>query len=116
MKKGKAVATNPSSQKDHASIMVIEEDSAAVAPTRPDELITLQPQGGSRWLVQHMPHSSNTPIGHQSDIPSATRSMEGKASAVQAVTESAESAESESVAESVAVPETELAVWIWGFG
>ena len=33
-KKGKAVATDP-------SIMVLEEDLALEAPTRPDELITL---------------------------------------------------------------------------
>ena len=45
VRKGKAVATNPSPQKDYASIMVIEEDSAAQYPTRPDELITLQPGG-----------------------------------------------------------------------
>ena len=60
-------------------------------------------------MVQHMPHSSNTPIDRQSDIPSATRSMEREASVVQAMTEPAESAEP-AVAESVAVPETELAV------
>ena len=59
MRKGKAAATDPFPQKDHASIMVIEEDSAAAAPTRPDELITLQPQDGSRWLVQHVPHSGS---------------------------------------------------------
>ena len=41
VRKGKAVATDPSPQKDHASIMVIEEDLAAMAPARPDELITL---------------------------------------------------------------------------
>ena len=98
--KGKAMATGPSSQKDHASIMVIEEDSAVVAPTRPDELITLQPQDGSRWMVQYMPHSGNTLINHQSNIPSTTRSVEGEASVVQAVTESTES---------VAASETESA-------
>ena len=43
-KKGKAVATNP-------SIMVLEEDLAVEAPTKPDELITLQPGSGSRWFV-----------------------------------------------------------------
>ena len=43
VRKGEAVATDPSLQKDHASIMVIEEDPAAVALTKPDELITLQP-------------------------------------------------------------------------
>ena len=37
-KRGKAVATDP-------SIMVLEEDQALEAPTRPDELITLQPEG-----------------------------------------------------------------------
>ena len=37
-KKGKAVAVDP-------SIMVLEEDLAVEAPTRPDELITLQPGG-----------------------------------------------------------------------
>ena len=80
--------------------MVIEEDSVAVAPARPDELITLQPQGRFRWLVQHMPHSGSaaggsTLISRQSGIPSTstTRSMEEEASVVQAVTESAESAE-----------------------
>ena len=41
VRKGKAVVMDPSPQKDHASIMVLEEDLAAVAPTRPDELITL---------------------------------------------------------------------------
>ena len=40
-RKGKAVATDPSPQKDHDSIMVIEEDSVAMAPIRPDGLITL---------------------------------------------------------------------------
>ena len=44
-RKGKAVATDP-------SIMVLEEDPTAAVPTRPDELITLQPEGGSRWYVQ----------------------------------------------------------------
>ena len=39
-KKGKTMAMDPSLGKDHASIMVIEEDSAAAAPIRPDELIT----------------------------------------------------------------------------
>ena len=63
VRKGKAVATDPSPQKDHAFIMVIEEDSAAAAPTRLDELITLQPQGRSRWFVQHMPHSGSTARG-----------------------------------------------------
>ena len=51
VRKGKAVAMDPSPQKDHASIMVLEEDSATADPSRPDELITLQPQGGSRWFV-----------------------------------------------------------------
>ena len=51
VRKGKAVATDPSLQKDHASIMVLEEDSVATDPFRPDELITLQPQGRSRWFV-----------------------------------------------------------------
>ena len=64
VRKGKAVATDPSPQKDHASILVIEEDSAAVTPTRPDELITLQPHGGSRWLVQHMLHSGSATSGN----------------------------------------------------
>ena len=50
VKKGKVVAMNPSLRKDHLSIMVLEEDSAAT-PTGPDELITLQPEGGSRWFV-----------------------------------------------------------------
>ena len=40
-RKGKAVVTDPSLQKDHASIMVLEEEPAAVATTRLDELITL---------------------------------------------------------------------------
>ena len=47
VKKGKAVVTDPSLQKDHTSIMVLEEDLAAT-PTKPDELITLQPEDGSR--------------------------------------------------------------------
>ena len=34
VRKGKVVATDPSPQKDHTSIMVLEEDSAAT-PTRP---------------------------------------------------------------------------------
>ena len=50
---------DPSPQKDHASIMVLEEDSAAAAPTRPDELITLQLGGRSRWFVRHMPRSGS---------------------------------------------------------
>ena len=36
-KKGKAVATGPSPRMDHASIMVIEEESTIAAPTRPDD-------------------------------------------------------------------------------
>ena len=63
VRKGKAMATDPSPQKDHASIMVLEEDSAVAAPTRPDELITLQPGGGSRWFVQHMPRSGSAARG-----------------------------------------------------
>ena len=106
--KGKAKAMGPSSQKDHASIMVIEEDSAVVPPTRPGELITLQPQDESRWMVRHMPHFDNTLISHQSDIPSTTRGMEGEASVVQAVTESAKLVEP-AVAGSVAASEIESA-------
>ena len=77
-RKGKAVVTNPSPQDDHTSIMVLEEDLAAVAPARLDELITLQPGGGSKWFVQHMPHSgsvasSRTQISRQPDIfPTST--------------------------------------------
>ena len=76
-RKGKAVVTDPPLQEDHASIMVLEEDSAAADSTKLDELITLQPQGGFRWFVQHMPHSGSaasgsTQISRQSGIPSAS--------------------------------------------
>ena len=49
LKKGKAVATDPSLPQDHPSIMVLGEDMEP-AHTRLDELITLQPEGGSRWF------------------------------------------------------------------
>ena len=41
-RKGKAVVTDPL-QEDHASIRVLEEDSAAADSPRPDELITRRP-------------------------------------------------------------------------
>ena len=91
VKKGKAVATDPSLQKDHLSIMVLEEDSAAT-PTRPDELITLQSGGRSRWLVQHMPHSGgaaggSTQISRQSSIlPASTSENAEEEAATQAAT------------------------------
>ena len=47
VKKWKAVITDPSQQQNHPSIMVLEE-AIATTPTRPNELITLQPRGGSR--------------------------------------------------------------------
>ena len=59
LKKGKAVAANPSLPQDHSSIMVLEEELEA-APTRPDEIITSQPEGESRWFVRHMPCTSGT--------------------------------------------------------
>ena len=55
-KKGRAAAMDP-------SIMVLEEDLAVKAPTKPDELITLQPGGGSRWFVQRMPRLGNAAGG-----------------------------------------------------
>ena len=87
VKKGKAVVTDPSPQKDHPAIMVLEEEEAA-APTRPDELITSQPGGGSRWFIQHTPCSGSaagdsTQISRledsfQSDIPPASASGNAK--------------------------------------
>ena len=87
VKKGKAVVTDPSQYEDHPSIMVLEEESATT-PTRPNELITLQPRGGSRWFVQHMPRSSNAAgdskqisrpeDSFQSDIPPASTSEDAK--------------------------------------
>ena len=59
LRKGKAVATDPSSPQDHPSIMVLGEDTEPT-PTRPDELITPQPEGGSRWFKQCMPHTGST--------------------------------------------------------
>ena len=59
LRKGKAVATDPSPPQDHSSIMVLEEEAVA-APTRPDEFITPQPQGGFRWFMQHMPRTGST--------------------------------------------------------
>ena len=50
LRKGKAMAMDPSSPQDHPSIMVLGEDTE-LALTRPDELITPQPEGGSRWFV-----------------------------------------------------------------
>ena len=58
VKKGKVVVTDPSPQKDHPSIMILEEESAAV-PTRLDDLITLQPGGRSRWFIQCMPRTGS---------------------------------------------------------
>ena len=58
VKKGKVVVTDPSLQKDQSSVMVLEEDSEAT-PTRPDELITLQPGGRSRWFIQCMPRTGS---------------------------------------------------------
>ena len=58
VKKGKAVVTDPSLQKDHPSIMVLKEESATT-PTGPDELIIQQLGGRSRWFIQHMSHSSS---------------------------------------------------------
>ena len=57
LKKGKAVATDPSLLQDHSSIMALEEELEA-APTRLDELIASQPEGESRWFVQRMPYTS----------------------------------------------------------
>ena len=51
------MAADSSLLQDHSSIMVLEEELDA-APTRPDELITLQPEGESRWFVRRMPHTS----------------------------------------------------------
>ena len=59
LRKGKAVATNPSSLQDRPSIMVMGEDTEPAA-TRPDELITPQPEGGSRWFKQRMPRTGGT--------------------------------------------------------
>ena len=71
LRKGKVMATDPSPPQDHPSIMVLEEELEA-APTRLDELITPQPQGGSRWFVQCMPHTGSafgdsTQISHPED-------------------------------------------------
>ena len=50
--------------------MVLEEEAAAaVAPTRPDELITPQSGGGSRWFVQHMPRSGSAAGGSRQISP-----------------------------------------------
>ena len=78
VKKGKAMAMDPSPQKVHPYIMVLEEDPVGT-PTRPDELITLQLGGGSRWFVRHMPHTGNaasgsTQISRQSNILPASTS------------------------------------------
>ena len=96
-RKGKAVATDPPLQEDHASIMVLEEDSAVPDSPRPDELITLQPEGGSRWFVQHMPHSDSVASGsaqisRQSGIPSTStlENAEEESLAVQAANEPTE--------------------------
>ena len=62
LKKGKAMATDPSLPQDHSPIMVIEEELEA-ASTRPDELITSQYEDGSRWFVRHMPCTSGTSGG-----------------------------------------------------
>ena len=50
LRKGKAMAADPSPSRDHSSIMVLEEEPEA-APTRPDKLITPQLEGGSRWFM-----------------------------------------------------------------
>ena len=88
---------DPPLQEDHASIMVLEEDLAALGSPRLDELIALQPEGGSRWFVQHMPHSGSVTggsaqISRQSGLPS-TSALEDtveEAPAVQAATEPTE--------------------------
>ena len=54
-RKAKAVVMDPSPQKDHASIMVLEEDPAAAATTRLDELIALQPGVGLDGLCNACP-------------------------------------------------------------
>ena len=54
LRKGKAVVMGPSPPQDRPSIMVLREETEA-APTRPDELITQQPRGGSRWYIQCIP-------------------------------------------------------------
>ena len=105
-RKGKAVVTDPSPQKDHASIMVLEEDLAAAATTRPDELITLQPGGGSIWFVQRMPHSGSVASGSTqisrlpdifpastSEAPQASASEAPQASALEAPQASASAAQ-----------------------
>ena len=85
--------------------MVLEEEAEA-APPRPDELITPQPQGGSRWFVQRMPrtgsaYGDSTQISRPEDshpsltLPTSTseNTEEGTAAAAaQAVIEEADSA------------------------
>ena len=58
IRKGKVVITDyePTDSyqsQDHSAIMVLEETGAA--PSRPVELITPQPGGGSGWFIQHKP-------------------------------------------------------------
>ena len=57
LKKGKAVAMDPSLPQDRPSIKVLEEELEA-ASARLDKLITSQPEDGSRWFVQRMPRTS----------------------------------------------------------
>ena len=66
LRKGKAVVTDPSPLQDHSSIMVLEEEAEA-APTRPDELITSQPESGSGWFVQRMPRTGSA-LGDSTQI------------------------------------------------
>ena len=73
LRKGKAMAMDPSLLQDHPSIMVLGEDTEP-APTRPDELITPQLEGGSRWFVQRdwRQYTNSSPRG-QSSVPDTSR-------------------------------------------
>ena len=75
-RKGKAVVMDPSPQEDHASIMVLEEDLAAAAPTRLYELITLNRGVGLDGLCSTCPTQAvQRAIVHRS-IASLTYSLQ----------------------------------------
>ena len=84
--------------------MVLEE-SAASSPTRPVELITLQPSGGSRWFIQRMPHSGNVAGGS-----SPAYQLEDNRQSSALPTSTSEDTEKESVAATVTVGSTAVTI------
>ena len=104
-RKGKAVVTDPPLRENHTSIMALEGNSGVPDSSRPDELITIQPEGGSSWLVQHMPHSGriarggSIQVNRQSDTPSTSMLADSEEEAPVDHTTTATEQKAESVTE-----------------